>query len=263
MHTQNAPDNRPKRLAVRGVSLFVSYFSKRPQPWLRRPGTRPHRFRSSPRRLLWPARDQWAFWPAPQVIALRRLLNMAVAKNLDVLAAVRADRIAHVFDDAQHRGPSSSQPSERLCQRSYRRAPAGWKTIRMPSTGRVWNTVSGTSPGARGHIDKQKSTSSQITSCQNCLTAPAMTGAAPDDRGLLVFQQQVDAHDVDTGAALDRVDAVLAAGGRAVHPKQFGDGRTGDIGVQDADRMASGASQRPAWRWSCFCQRRLCRKQRR
>ena len=52
----------------------------------------------------------------------------------------------------------------------------GLATTMMPSTGRLWNTVSGTSPVPGGISTKRKSTSFQTTSVQNCLTAPAMTG---------------------------------------------------------------------------------------
>ena len=46
----------------------------------------------------------------------------------------------------------------------------------MPSTGSDWNTVSGTSPVPGGISTNMKSTSPHITSDQNCLTVPAMTG---------------------------------------------------------------------------------------
>ena len=52
----------------------------------------------------------------------------------------------------------------------------GLVTTTMPSTGRVWNTVRGTSPVPGGMSTNRKSTSFQMTSCQNCFTAPAMTG---------------------------------------------------------------------------------------
>ena len=52
----------------------------------------------------------------------------------------------------------------------------GLATTMMPSTGRLWNTVRGTSPVPGGISTKRKSTSFQTTSVQNCLTAPAMTG---------------------------------------------------------------------------------------
>ena len=52
----------------------------------------------------------------------------------------------------------------------------GLATTTMPSTGSVWNTVSGTSPVPGGMSTNRKSTSFQMTSCQNCLTVPAMMG---------------------------------------------------------------------------------------
>ena len=52
----------------------------------------------------------------------------------------------------------------------------GLATTMIPSTGRVWNTVRGTSPVPGGMSTNRKSTSFQMTSCQNCFTAPAITG---------------------------------------------------------------------------------------
>ena len=46
----------------------------------------------------------------------------------------------------------------------------------MPSTGRDWNTVSGTSPVPGGISTNIKSISFQIMSVQNCCTAPAIIG---------------------------------------------------------------------------------------
>src|SRR5574344_977582 len=52
----------------------------------------------------------------------------------------------------------------------------GLVTIIIPSTGIDWNTVSGTSPVPGGQSMTITSTSPQMTSVQNCLTIPAMTG---------------------------------------------------------------------------------------
>ena len=52
----------------------------------------------------------------------------------------------------------------------------GEVTISMPSSGSDWNTVRGTSPVPGGMSTNMKSTSSHITSVQNCFTVPAITG---------------------------------------------------------------------------------------
>ena len=52
----------------------------------------------------------------------------------------------------------------------------GVVTITIPSTGRDWNTVRGTSPVPGGMSTNMKSTSCHSTSVQNWVTAPAMTG---------------------------------------------------------------------------------------
>ena len=49
-------------------------------------------------------------------------------------------------------------------------------TTTIPSTGRDWKIVSGTSPVPGGQSTNIQSTSPQSTSSQNCLTALAMTG---------------------------------------------------------------------------------------
>ena len=51
----------------------------------------------------------------------------------------------------------------------------GLVTIMIPSTGRLWNTVSGTSPVPGGISTNMKSTSPQRTSVQNCFTVPAIS----------------------------------------------------------------------------------------
>ena len=52
----------------------------------------------------------------------------------------------------------------------------GEVTLTIPSTGTDWNTVSGTSPVPGGISTNRTSRSPQITSVQNCFTAPAITG---------------------------------------------------------------------------------------
>ena len=52
----------------------------------------------------------------------------------------------------------------------------GEVTMMMPSSGMDWNTVSGASPVPGGRSTNMQSTSFQITSLQNCLMTPAITG---------------------------------------------------------------------------------------
>ncbi len=52
----------------------------------------------------------------------------------------------------------------------------GVATTITPSSGRDWKTVSGTSPVPGGMSTSRQSTSPQITSVQNCLTAPPRIG---------------------------------------------------------------------------------------
>ena len=52
----------------------------------------------------------------------------------------------------------------------------GLVTTTMPSSGMDWNTVSGTSPVPGGMSMNIMSSWLHITSCQNCLTTPAITG---------------------------------------------------------------------------------------
>ena len=110
----------------------------------------------------------------------------------------------------------------------------------MPSTGRVWNTVSGTSPVPGGHIHKQE-VYIPHDFLPELLNSTGNHGAAPYHRGLGVIQQQVDAHDLNAGAAADRINALAVSGGRALHAKQAGDGGAGNISIQHAGFIAQAA----------------------
>ena len=109
----------------------------------------------------------------------------------------------------------------------------------MPSTGRVWNTVSGTSPVPGGISTNVNVVPDHLL--PELLDRTGNHGAAPHNGGFLIFQQQVDGHDLDAGVAFHRVDAVLGAHGRAMNAEQFGDGRAGNVSIQHADLVAFAA----------------------
>ncbi len=95
----------------------------------------------------------------------------------------------------------------------------GLDTMTMPSTGSVWNTVSGTSP-VPGACQRTKSTSHDLL--PELLDAPAMTGPRQTTGASGSSRQQVDAHDFHAGTAGNQVDALAVTGGRALHAEQAG-----------------------------------------
>ena len=74
---------------------------------------------------------------------------------------------------------------------------------------------------------------------------PELFNGAADDRASphdgigLIFQQDVDGHDVDAGLGADRVDAGLIAGRLLLQTEDARDGRTGNIRIHDADIQAA------------------------
>ena len=94
--------------------------------------------------------------------------------------------------------------------------------------------------GARGHVNEQEINVPHDL-LPELLDRARNDGAAPDNGGLGVVEQQVDAHDFHAGTAGNRVDALAVTGGRALHAEQAGDGRAGDVGVQHAGLKAKAA----------------------
>ena len=95
--------------------------------------------------------------------------------------------------------------------------------------------------GSRRHIHKQEIHILPDHVLPELLDRTGNDGTTPDNGGFLVLQKQVDAHDVNADTALDGQDAVLGAAGGAAHAEQLGNGRAGDVGVQNTDLVAQTA----------------------
>ena len=173
-----------------------------------------------------------------QVMLGGYLIHMAFAKDLDLLAAVRAEDIAHILYDAQHGylhhlGHVHSLGYDHAHQllgagdhndAVYRQAlEHGQRHV----------------AGARGHIHEQEVHVLPDHVGPELLDCAGNDRAAPDHGIFLVFHQQVDAHHINAHPALDRPAALVVCHSTAVDAEQLGDGRAGDIGVQHAAVIAA------------------------
>ena len=95
--------------------------------------------------------------------------------------------------------------------------------------------------GSGGHIHKQVVHVAPDDIGPELLHRPGDHRAAPHHRVGLVLGEQVEAHNLNAGFGLRRVDAQLAALGLGVDAEGGGDGGAGDVGVQDAHRLAHAA----------------------
>ena len=102
----------------------------------------------------------------------------------------------------------------------------------MPSSGYV--------AGSRRHIHKQIVAVPQNVRPE-LLHHAGNHRAAPDDGVGLIFQQQVDGHDLDPGPGLHGQQGVLRSHGVAVNAESLGDGGAGNIGVHNAHLIAAAA----------------------
>ena len=164
---------------------------------------------------------------------------MAVAKDVDVLAAVGADGVAHVLDQAEdgymhHLGHLDGLADDHADQ--LLRAGHDDDAVHRQRLEHGQRHVA----GARRHVNEQEINVPHDL-LPELLDRARNDGATPDNGGLGVVEQQVDAHDFHAGTAGNRVDALAVTGGRALHAEQAGDGRAGDVGVQHAGLKAKAA----------------------
>ena len=101
----------------------------------------------------------------------------------------------------------------------------------MPSTGRDWNTVSGTSRSGR-HIDKQEVHVVPYNVRPELLDGLRDDRTAVNNRIVLMRQYQIDRDHLYTAFAACRKNAFLAALELTVYAEGLGDRRTGDVGIQ-------------------------------
>ena len=145
---------------------------------------------------------------------------MAVAEHIDVLAAVGADDIAHVLDDAQHRhlhhlghvhglGHDHAHQLLRACHDDD------------AVHGQALEDGQGDVTGSRRHVHEQEIDVFPDHIGPELLDRTGDDGAAPDDGVFLVLHQQVDAHHVDAHPALDGPATLVVSHGTAMDAEQL------------------------------------------
>ena len=165
-------------------------------------------------------------------------LNVALAEDGVLLAAVRAGVVGHVLDDAEHGhvhhvghvdGLVDDHADELLRGRDDDHARHGQglehRQRHIARSGR--------------HVDEH------IVHVVPLHVGPELghgagdDRAAPDDGVGLVRKQEVDGHDLDAGAGTVGIQEVLAAHGAAVDAESLRDRRAGDVGIEHSGLMAA------------------------
>ena len=172
-----------------------------------------------------------------QMIGLRRLVQMALAEDLMALAAVRAAEIAvvlHKADDGHmhhlgHAHGLGHDHGDKLLRRgdnhnAVHRQGLEDRQGHVARSGR--------------HVDEQIVDIFPHDVRPELLHRARNDGAAPENRVVLVLEQQIHGHDLDAAFRHGRVNALLIRTGAFADAKRLRDGRTGDIGVQHAGAAA-------------------------
>ena len=172
-------------------------------------------------------------------MALRRLRRFALAEEAELFAAVRAENIAHVLNEAQNGHLHHLRHLDRLLHHHGDELLGGGHHDNAVQRDGL-EDGEGHVPGARGHVDKEIVAVPQHV-------RPELLDNAGDDRAppdhwvRFIGEEQVGAHHLDAGAGLHGVNALLAAHGLAVDAEGLGDGGAGDVRVQNAGGMAPAA----------------------
>ena len=171
------------------------------------------------------------------MIGLRRLVQMTLAEDLMALAAVRAAEIAvvlHKADDGHmhhlgHAHGLGHDHGDKLLRRgddhnAVHRQGLEDRQGHVARSGR--------------HVDEQIVDIFPHDVRPELLHRARNDGAAPENRVVLVLEQQIHGHDLDAAFRHGRVNALLIRAGAFADAKRLRDGRAGDIGVQHTGTAA-------------------------
>ena len=174
------------------------------------------------------------------MMSLGDLIDVGFAEYRDLFAAVRAGEIAHILDEAENRHIHQSSHLDRLFhdhRDQILRTGHNDDPVYRQGLKNGQRDIS----GSRRHIDEHIVHITPDNIRPELGHGPGNHRAAPDDGIGLVLEQQVDRHDLDTGAGLNRQDPQLIADRTGLEAEHLGNGRAGDIGVQHGDVMPAAA----------------------
>ena len=165
-----------------------------------------------------------------------------MAKDLDLLAAVRALHVAHVLDHAQNRHVHLLGHVDGLGDdHAHQVLRAGNDNDAVH--GQRLEHGERHIAGARRHIDQQVVERTPAGLAPELADGAGDHGAAPQNRVGLVGKQQVAGHHLDAvGGDLGQKQVAQAHGAATAHAEHLGDGRAGNVGVQNA-HLVPGARQ--------------------
>ena len=98
---------------------------------------------------------------------------------------------------------------------------------------RQWNVA-----GSRGHVNDHAVELAPVNILPELLDNAGDDRTSPDDRSVIGFKHQVDAHELDVVGGSDREQFGIIPIGFLMNTKHMGNGWTGDIRIHDADTQA-------------------------
>ena len=175
------------------------------------------------------------------------LVHMALPEDIQHLAAVGTAQVAHVFHKAEHGNMHQLRHADRLLDDHGDKLLRGGDDDDAVYGERLEYRQRHIARSGR-QIDKHPVDLAPNDIRPELLDGARDDGTAPHDRVGLLGQQQIDAHNLDAGFGESRENAVVICGTVAVQPEYLGNGRAGDIGIQNGDFFAAAAH--------CDCEQR-------
>ena len=165
-------------------------------------------------------------------------LHVAFAENIDAFVAIWAAHVAHVLSDAEgwhvhqidHLQALAHDHVGQALWRGDHEHAANFHALHDGQ----WHVA-----GSWWQVDDKVIEVAPADVGDELLDNAGDEGAAPDDRIVVMWQQEVHAHELDAGSALDRFDAIFAHRWLFVDTEELRDAWAGDVGIEQADFKAA------------------------
>ena len=162
---------------------------------------------------------------------------MALAKDFDLLAAVRTAQIAVILHDTKYGNPHHVSHFHSLAHNHGNQVLGGGDNDNAIHRNALEHGQ-GDITGSGRHIHKQIIHILPDDLGPELLHSTGNNGTAPHNGVSRIIQQQIDGHDLNASAAQTGIQAVFISTLHLGHAKGSGHGGAGDIGIQNANPLA-------------------------
>ena len=168
------------------------------------------------------------------------LSDLGFAEQLDALAAIRAERVGHVLHQTEHGNVHHIGHVDGLADDHADQILRGGDDDHAVQRDALENRQRHVARSRR-HVDNHYIQLTPGDVLPKLLDRPGDDRAAPDDRRIVVFKHQVDAHYLDALFGFGGEDVLAVAERLVVDAEHARDGGTGDIRIEHADAVAHAA----------------------